>query len=129
MKRTHNALALDLAEHLRQNTARIVWEDMQLGPSGTARPDIYALSCSFSKFCPVVYEIKVCVSDFRADVTAGKLTKYFAYASAVVFAVPDGMLKKSDIPEGCGLMVRNEGGWHTVKWPTMRPNDTLSRDA
>ncbi|WP_318393181.1 MmcB family DNA repair protein [Enterobacter sp.] len=129
MKWTHNALAHDLAEHLRQNTARIVWEDMQLGPSGTARPDVYALPCSFSKFCPVVYEIKVSVSDFRADVTAGKFTKYFAYASAVVFAVPDGMLKKSDIPEGCGLMVRKEGGWHTVKGPTMRPIDTLPRDA
>jgi len=129
MKWTHNALAHDLAEHLRQNTARIVWEDMQLGPSGTARPDVYALPCSFSKFCPVVYEIKVSVSDFRADVTAGKFTKYFAYASAVVFAVPEGVLKKSDIPEGCGLMVRKEGGWHTVKGPTMRPIDTLPRDA
>jgi hypothetical protein len=32
----HNDLARDLAEHLRQNTARMVWEDMQLGPSGTA---------------------------------------------------------------------------------------------
>ncbi|MEX5411536.1 MmcB family DNA repair protein [Atlantibacter hermannii] len=125
----HNALAHDLAENLRQNTARIVWEDMQLGPSGTARPDVYAIPCSFSKFCPVVYEIKVSVSDFRADVTAGKYTKYFAYASAVVFAVPEGMLKKSDIPEGCGLMVRKESGWHTLKGPTMRSLDNLSRDA
>ncbi|TSJ59571.1 MmcB family DNA repair protein [Atlantibacter subterranea] len=125
----HNALAHDLAENLRQNTARIVWEDMQLGPSGTARPDVYAIPCSFSKFCPVVYEIKVSVSDFRADVTAGKYTKYFAYASAVVFAVPEGMLKKSDIPEGCGLMVRKESGWHTLKGPTMRSLDNLPRDA
>lgn len=129
MKWTHNALAHDLAEHLRQNTARIVWEDMQLGPSGTARPDVYALPCSFSKFCPVVYEIKVSVSDFRADVTAGKFTKYFAYASAVVFAVPEGMLKKNDAPEGCGLMVRKESGWRMLKGPTMRPIDTLPRDA
>ncbi|HAP81092.1 MmcB family DNA repair protein [Atlantibacter hermannii] len=125
----HDALAHDLAEHLRQNTARIVWEDMQLGPSGTARPDVYAIPCSFSKFCPVVYEIKVSVSDFRADVTAGKYTKYFAYASAVVFAVPEGMLKKSDIPEGCGLMVRKKSGWHTLKGPTMRSIDNLPRDA
>ncbi|MCZ7836162.1 MmcB family DNA repair protein [Atlantibacter hermannii] len=125
----HDALAHDLAEHLRQNTARIIWEDMQLGPSGTARPDVYAIPCSFSKFCPVVYEIKVSVSDFRADVTAGKYTKYFSYASAVVFAVPEGMLKKSDIPEGCGLMVRKESGWHTLKGPTMRSIDNLPRDA
>lgn len=125
----HNELAHDLAEHLRQNTARICWEDMQLGPAGTCRPDVYSIAHSYSKFCPVVYEVKVSVSDFRADVTAGKYTKYFNYAGGVVFAVPEGMLKKSDIPDGCGLMIRKESGWHTLKGPTMRQIDTLPRDA
>ncbi|HDZ9786447.1 MmcB family DNA repair protein [Klebsiella pneumoniae] len=125
----HNDLAHDLAEHLRKNTARICWEDMQLGPSGTCRPDVYAMAHSYSKFCPVVYEVKVSVSDFRADVTAGKYTKYFKYAGGVVFAVPEGLLKKNDIPEGCGLMIRKESGWHTLKGPTMRQLDNLPRDA
>lgn len=125
----HNELAHDLAEHLRQNTARICWEDMQLGPAGTCRPDVYSIAHSYSKFCPVVYEVKVSVSDFRADITAGKYTKYFNYAGGVVFAVPEGMLKKSDIPDGCGLMIRKETGWHTLKGPTMRQIDTLPRDA
>jgi hypothetical protein len=66
------------------------------------RPDVYALPHSYSKFCPVVYEIKVSVSDFRADVTASKFTKYFKYASAVVFAVPEGMLKKQIYRKGAG---------------------------
>lgn len=69
------------------------------------------------------------MSDFRADVTAGKYTKYFKYAGGVVFAVPEGLLKKSDIPDGCGLMVRKESGWHTLKGPTMRHIDNLPRDA
>ncbi|RRF76873.1 DNA repair protein MmcB-related protein [Klebsiella pneumoniae] len=125
----HNELAHDLAEHLRRNTARICWEDMQLGPSGTCRPDVYAMAHSYSKFCPIVYEVKVSMSDFRADVTAGKYTKYFKYAGGVVFAVPEGLLKKSDIPDGCGLMVRKESGWHTLKGPTMRQIDNLPRDA
>lgn len=125
----HNELAHDLAEHLRGNTARICWEDMQLGPSGTCRPDVYSIAHSYSKFCPVVYEVKVSMSDFRADVTAGKYTKYFKYAGGVVFAVPDGLLKKADIPDGCGLMVRKESGWHTLKGPTMRQIDNLPRDA
>ena len=129
MKWGHNELAHDLAEHLRQNTARICWEDMQLGPAGTCRPDVYAMAHSYSKFCPVVYEVKVSVNDFRADVTAGKYTKYFKYAGGVVFAVPEGLLKKSDIPEGCGLMIRKESGWHTLKGPTMRQIDNLPRDA
>jgi len=129
MKWGHDELAHDLAEYLRQNTARICWEDMQLGPSGTCRPDVYAMAHSYSKFCPVVYEVKVSVSDFRADVTAGKYTKYFKYAGGMVFAVPEGLLKKSDIPEGCGLMIRKESGWHTLKGPTMRQLDNLPRDA
>ncbi|KLQ92476.1 MULTISPECIES: MmcB family DNA repair protein [Enterobacter cloacae complex] len=129
MKWGHDELAHDLAEHLRQNTARICWEDMQLGPSGTCRPDVYSIAHSYSKFCPIVYEVKVSMSDFRADVTAGKYTKYFKYAGGVVFAVPEGLLKKSDIPDGCGLMVRKESGWHTLKGPMMRQLDNLPRDA
>lgn len=125
----HDELAHDLAEHLRRNTARVCWEDMQLGPAGTCRPDVYAMAHSYSKFCPVVYEVKVSVSDFRADVTAGKYTKYFKYAGGVVFAVPEGLLKKSDIPDGCGLMIRKESGWHTLKGPTIRQLDNLPRDA
>lgn len=125
----HNELAHDLAEHLRQNTARICWEDMQLGPAGTCRPDVYSIAHSYSKFCPIVYEVKVSISDFRADVTVGKYTKYFKYAGGVVFAVPDGLLKKTDIPDGCGLMVRKESGWITLKGPIMRQLDNLPRDA
>ncbi len=128
-KWTHNGLAHDLAEHLRQNTARFVWEDMQLGPAGSPRPDVYAVPFSFSRFCPIAYECKVSVSDFRADVTKGKYTSYLPFASGIVFAVPDGLLKKTDIPDGCGLMVRGEGGWRTVKGPTMKAVDNLPRDA
>ncbi|QKJ87427.1 hypothetical protein PMPD1_2485 [Paramixta manurensis] len=125
----HDALAHDLAEHLRRNTSRFVWEDMQLGPSGSARPDVYAVPFSFSKFCPVAYECKISVSDFRADVTKGKYTRYLSYASGVVFAVPEGLIKKSELPAGCGLMVRGGNGWRNVKGPTMQAVDNLPRDA
>ncbi|MBP2845414.1 hypothetical protein J8655_07985 [Dickeya oryzae] len=128
-KWTHNGLAHDLAEHLRQNTSRFVWEDMQLGPSGSPRPDVYAVPYSFSKFCPVAYECKISVSDFRADVTKGKYTSYIPFASGIVFAVPEGLIKKADLPAGCGLMVRGESGWRTLKGPTMSAVDNLPRDA
>ncbi|MEE3649479.1 MULTISPECIES: hypothetical protein [unclassified Brenneria] len=128
-KWTHNGLAHDLAEHLRQNTSRFVWEDMQLGPAGSPRPDVYAVPFSFSKFCPIAYECKISVSDFRADVTKGKYTSYMPFASGIVFAVPEGLIKKSDLPAGCGLMVRGENGWRTVKGPTLNAVDNLPRDA
>ncbi|MFV0916076.1 hypothetical protein ACI1PM_03235 [Ralstonia nicotianae] len=129
MKWGHNELAKDLAEYLRGSSDRLVWTDMQLGPSGSPRPDVYTVPRSYSRFMPVAYECKVSVADFRRDVTAGKWTSYLQFAAGVMFCVPAGLISKDDIPNGCGLMVRSETVWRTVKGPTMRPVDNLPRDA
>ncbi|CAH0532179.1 hypothetical protein UAM5_00062 [Ralstonia phage UAM5] len=125
----HDELAHDLAVHLLGASDRLVWEDMQLGPAGSPRPDVYTVPCSYSKFMPIAYECKVSVSDFRRDITAGKWSSYLQFAAGVVFCVPAGLVTKDDIPAGCGLMVRNESGWRTVKGPTMRPLENMPRDA
>lgn len=124
----HDDLAHDLAAYLRGMTDRRVWVDMQLGPAGSTRPDVYTMPCSFSRFTPIAYECKVSVSDFRADVTKGKYTDYLAYASGVIFACPAGLLKKDDIPKGAGLMVRGEDGWRTLKAPSLSKCPELPRD-
>lgn len=129
MKWDHDQLAADLANHLRGNTDAIVWENMQMGPSGSPRPDCYRIGKSYAKFQPIAYEIKVSVADFRRDVTAGKWQSYLKYASGVVFAVPAGLINKADVPTGCGLIVRNEGGWRSLKAPTLHIIDTMPRDA
>jgi hypothetical protein len=128
MNWTHNQLANDLAEHLNVATNRIVWTDMQLGAPGTPRPDVYAFNKSFSRFCPLAYEVKVSVSDFRSDVMKGKWQSYLKFASGVIFAVPKGLITKEDLPKGCGLIVRSEGGWKTVKGPTLHTLTDLPRD-
>lgn len=125
----HDELAHDLAEHMRANTEIIAWEDMQLGPAGSARPDVYTIRKSYSRFVPVVYEVKVSVSDFRSDITSGKWQRYLRYASAVVFAVPAGLIKKEDVPAGCGLIVRHDEIWRTVKNPTLQRLETLPHEA
>ncbi|MGO4151399.1 hypothetical protein [Cupriavidus sp. YAF13] len=127
MNWTHDALGDDLAAHLRGMTDRRVWVNMQLGPSGSTRPDVYTIPCSFTRFTPLAYECKVSVSDFRADVTKGKYTDYLAYASGVMFACPAGLLKKEDMPKGAGLMVRGEEGWRTLKAPTLAQCPELPR--
>lgn len=129
MKFTHNSLADDLAGHLRERTGRVVWTDMQLGPAGSPRPDVYTLEPSFAKFCPMAYEVKVSVSDYRRDVTAGKWQTYLPFAAGVTFAVPAGLIDKAVLPEGCGLMVRGPEGWRTVKAPTLRAIQTLPHTA
>ena len=123
----HDDLAHDLASHLRGMTDRRVWVDMQLGPAGSTRPDVYTMPCSFSRFTPIAYECKVSVSDFRADVTKGKYTDYLAYASGVIFACPVGLLRRDDIPKGAGLMTRGEDGWHVLKAPTLSKCPELPR--
>lgn len=125
----HDELQHDLACHLRANSVRMVWEDMQLGPSGSDRPDIFMFEKSYAQFKPIIYEIKVSVSDFRSDITSGKWQKYIKYASAVIFAVPDGMVTKNDIPDGCGLIVRKENVWRNTKKPTLQVIDTLPHKA
>lgn len=125
---THDELADDLATHLRTEQ-RMLWTDMQLGPSGSVRPDVYCIEKSFAHPSVTVYECKVSVSDFRADVTAGKYLNYLKYANAVVFAYPHGMLKDADVPSGVGIMHRSDRGWSTRRRATLRPLDNLPRDA
>lgn len=126
---THDELALDLARHLRERTGRIVWTDMQLGPVGSPRPDAYSIEPSYTKFRPIAYEVKVSQSDYRRDITAGKWQTYLPFAAGVVFAAPAGLVERSSLPEGCGLIVRNADGWRTVKAPTLRAIETLPHSA
>jgi hypothetical protein len=124
----HDELASDLASHLRASGDVIAWENMQMGPAGSPRPDVYIMQKSYSKFRPMAYEVKVSVSDFRSDVTSGKWQSYLQYAAGVVFAVPLGLITKDDLPKGCGLIVRGEG-WRHVKKPILQPISTLPHDA
>ncbi|WP_417212103.1 MmcB family DNA repair protein [Acinetobacter venetianus] len=119
MKWTHDALMNDLADHLAKQLDRIIWTDMQLGSSGSPRPDVYTIPKSYANFKPLAYECKVSISDFRSDITKGKWQSYLKFASGVIFAVPKGLVSKEDIPKGCGLIVRSENGWRMVKGPTL----------
>lgn len=116
----HDDLLADLSSHL-VGESRMVWTDMQLGPQGSPRPDVYTIERSYVRPNPTAYEVKISVSDFRVDITAGKWSKYLDYAHAVVFACPVGMISKTDVPEMCGLMVRYESGWRYAKKATINP--------
>lgn len=116
---THDALMEDLAGYLR-GPDRMVWTDMQLGPSGSPRPDVFTLQKSYSKPCPTAFEIKVSRSDFRADTTSGKWQTYLKFAGSVTFAVPDGLVTLADVPAGCGLIVRKEAVWRYARRPTLQ---------
>jgi hypothetical protein len=128
-KWTHNELQHDLAEHLRRTRDRLIWEDMQLGPAASPRPDVYSMPMSYSKFTTLAYEIKISTADYRRDVTSGKWQSYLQFAAGVVFAVPAGLVTKEDIPKGCGLIVRHETVWRAAKAPTLHHIETLPHAA
>lgn len=115
----HDELARDLAGHLLAPD-RMVWTDMQLGPSGSPRPDVYTLQKSYSKPHPMAFECKVSRSDLRSDTTSGKWQSYLKYACAVTFAVPDGLCTVADIPDACGLIVRKDAVWRYARRPTLQ---------
>ena len=117
----HNDLMHDLAEHLRRNSDRMVWTDMQLGPVGSPRPDVFTVNKSYTQPRPLSYEIKISRADFRSDVTSGKWQKYLDYSAGVIFACPASLVSRPDIPAGCGLIVRSDQGWRVAKGPTLRP--------
>lgn len=126
---THDALAHDLCEFLRNTRDVIAWEDMQMGPSGSLRPDVFTMPKSYAKFRPMVYEVKVSVADFRSDITKGKWQGYLNFSCGVVFAAPRGLISKDEIPSTCGMMVRGEDGWRMAKGPTLSPLPTLPRES
>lgn len=113
----HDELLADLAQHL-ERPDRMLWTDLQLGPVGSMRPDVYAIDRSFANPSPTAYEVKVSRADFLADVTAGKWIAYLSQAEAVYFAVPLGMVKRSEVPQNAGLYVRSETGWAALRRPT-----------
>jgi len=127
MSWSHNDLAADLARHL-QHPRRLSWTDMQIGPAGSPRPDVYTLQKSYQSPNPTAYEVKISRADFLSDVTAAKWAKYLKFAQGVTFAAPRGLLSKKEIPTKAGLIVRSEHGWRTVKRPKLEPCE-LPRDA
>lgn len=119
---THEQLAEDLALTLRGHDAKapyFVARECNLGSAwarnGVPRADVLAVKPSYTKFAVHIYECKASRADFQADVNAGKWQSYLPFCHRLYFACPAGVIRKEDVPEGCGLMCRGEKGWATVK--------------
>lgn len=125
---THDELQDSLAAHLRGTADRVVWTNMQLGPSGSPRPDVFTVNKSYSRFRTDCYECKVSLSDLRHDVTSGKWQSYRAFGHAVWFAFPRGMAPLDLVPRECGVILLGDG-WRATRKPVAQVLDTLPREA
>ncbi len=117
----HDDLARDLAGHLVRRTGRRAFLDMQLGPAGSPRPDVFTICHSYQNPEPISYECKVSRSDLMRDTASGKWTKYLKFSTGVVFAIPKGLASKDEIPRTAGLIVRSEKAWRMARRPIFDP--------
>lgn len=125
----HDELQHDLACHLRGATDRMVWENTQLGPVASPRPDVFTINKSYARFAADAYEIKVSVSDLRRDTTSGKWQSYRKFAHRVWFAFERGLVPLDEVPRECGVILHGPGGWRAARKPVAQVLDTLPRDA
>ncbi len=117
-KWTGKELSEDLARTL-QGENNMTWVNIPLGSVQMSSPqvaDVLAINKSFTNAQLKIYEIKVDRGDFSGDVARGKYQGYFKSAHLVYFAVPQGLVKKDELPaDGVGLIVRTESTWQVVK--------------
>ena len=122
-------LAESIARFL-QGGKWMTWTNQPLGSvlwDHSSIVDVLAIFKSYSNQCVRIYEVKINRSDFLQDVNAGKYLKYMEYCNQFYFAVPARLIKKEELPGGCGLITNGPKGWQSVK-AAPRRDFTLSRD-
>jgi hypothetical protein len=117
---TGRELARSIAQYL--GTGWMTWVEQPLGSvqyGNAHRVDVFAMSKSY-KFITRIYEVKISRSDFQKDAFEGKYKNYLPFCNYFYFATPSGLVKKDEIPTGCGLITFGEKGWNAVKSPHHR---------
>lgn len=110
----HDELAEDLGDCKQTNFLNVHLGSPYLQFS-VQRADVIEIKPSYTRFCVSIYEVKISRSDFQSDIRSGKWKGYLDHCHRFYFATPAGMVKKEEIPEEAGLIVRGENGWKTLK--------------
>jgi hypothetical protein len=110
----HDELAEDLGDTKQTNFLNVHLGSPYLQNS-VQRADVMEIKPSYTRFCVSIYEVKISRSDFQSDIRSGKWLGYLEHCHRFYFATPSGMVKKEEIPDGAGLIVRGENGWKVLK--------------
>lgn len=96
---------------------------------GWGRADVVAVKPhTWARMDIRIYEVKASIRDFHGDIQSGKWRRYLQVAHRVFFAVPTGLLKRADVPDEAGLVVKGEKGWTTIKNARPHLPEKLSAD-
>jgi hypothetical protein len=115
----HDELAEDLGNNKGTNLLNAHLGSPYLQKS-VQRADVVEIKPSYTRFCISIYEAKISRSDFQSDIRSGKWRGYLDHCHRFYFAVPAGMVKKEEIPDEAGLIVRGKTGWKTLKPAKLR---------
>jgi hypothetical protein len=122
-------LQRDLAEYLRQ-CGFMTFTEIVIPGCEQGRVDVAAVKPGMYAQKDIrAYEVKITKQVFDKDINENKWRKYLNVFHRVYFAAPEGVLKKSDIPEGAGLILRNNNGWHVVKAAKFNNPEKLDVDS
>jgi hypothetical protein len=110
----HDELAEDLGNNKGTNLLNAHLGSPYL-QKNVQRADVVEIKPSYTRFCVSIYETKISRADFQSDIRSGKWQGYLEHCHRFYFAAPAGMVKKEEIPDEAGLIVRGETGWKTLK--------------
>lgn len=115
----HNNIIYDFIKS-RKEMNQFVFEDMEIKTSyGVSRPDIYTVQKTLneSNIKPTAYEVKHSRSDFLSDMKKPEKWKsYLEVAEKLYYVCPEGIIKKEDVPNECGLIYQlQDKSFKTIK--------------
>lgn len=122
-------LSESLARYL-QSAKWMTWTNQPLGSVFWGNPgivDVLAIFKSYSKPIVRIYEVKITRADFLRDMNSGKFLKYKENCNQFYFATLAGLIPRTDLPDGCGLISYGPNGWRAVKAAPMQDFE-LPRD-
>lgn len=135
--RDHTFYVESLAEHERRRTQpRAVFTEFTLGPTGQrrrahpGRADVASLRISWRHREFNIFEVKASRSDFLSDIRSDKWRKYLKYCTRFYFAVPEGIVKSTELADEAGLVIykAEKDSWFTVRHPKRQNPEDQSNE-
>lgn len=109
----HNKILADLIMSKDKEDLLVVG-DMEIQTQyGVSRPDVLTMKKTLNvKYMnPVAYEVKHSRADFLSDIkNENKRKSYLEIADKLYYVCPKDLIKKEEMPEGCGLIYQMDDG-------------------
>jgi len=112
---SHRQLSEELARYKNMALTEVPLGAMWENRNRTPRADVLEVKPSYEDFIVTIYEIKKTRADFLSDIRSEKWKAYLPHCNRFYFACLKGICSKDEIPDGVGLMLRNENGWYTPR--------------